>query len=137
MVDMEAAADRFQIADVLCRYAFAIDDQNWADLRHVFTPDCVAEYGRFGSFDGVEAVIAWMEPAHQGLTTQHAMANIVADVNGDAATARSYVTVTLQPAGAPMFRTGGQYVDALQRIDGAWRITRRSYSTIWEQRSGD
>lgn len=127
------AADRLEIFELLNRYGFAIDDKDWEALGEVFCHDCTADYGKFGSFEGATAVVDWMAPAHVGLTTQHAMANMVVKVDGDTATARSYVTVTLQPTGAKMFRAGGQYHDTLEKRDGRWQIKTRLYTTIWEQ----
>jgi len=125
-----------EITKLLHRYAFAIDDKDWAALHDVFNDDCVADYGSFGSFTGADAVCAWMESAHVGLTTQHAMANITIDVDGRLAHSRSYVTVTLQPEGGAMFRTGGEYRDTILEADGTWRIERRTYRTIWQQQLG-
>jgi 3-phenylpropionate/cinnamic acid dioxygenase small subunit len=124
---------RTRIADVLVRYCFAIDDKDWAALHEVFTPDCVADYGDFGLFEGADAVVAWMAPVHVGLVTQHALGNVLVTVDGDRAASRSYVTVTLQPDGGAMFRTGGSYRDELRRDGDRWRIARRTYATIWRE----
>ncbi|HRE03131.1 MAG TPA: nuclear transport factor 2 family protein [Ilumatobacteraceae bacterium] len=124
--------DRLDIAEVLNRYAFAIDDKDWVALGEIFTDDCIADYGPFGTFDGSAAVVDWMAPAHVGLTTQHAMANMVITVSGDTATARSYVTVSLQPDGHEPFRVGGAYHDEFRRTGDRWQISNRSYTTIWQ-----
>jgi 3-phenylpropionate/cinnamic acid dioxygenase small subunit len=129
MVDLAAHSE---ITSVLHRYAFAIDDKDWEGLRSVFTVDCTADYGKFGRFDSVDAVIAWMAPVHVGLTTQHSMSNIMIDVRGQTATARSYVNVTLQPDGAPPFHAGGGYADTLVAVAGGWRIATRTYTTLWQ-----
>jgi len=129
--------DQVAIAKLLHRYAFTIDDQTWDDLLDIFTDPCRADYGQFGSFDTAQAVTDWMRDAHVGLRSQHAIANVSAQVDGDRATARSYVTVTiLTTADAPsMLRTGGEYRDVLARLDGRWRIAERTYRTIWEEGS--
>jgi hypothetical protein len=129
--------DRTAIADLLHAYAFAIDDQAWERLLDVFAERCTADYGQFGSFESAQAVHDWMRDAHVGLTSQHAMANIVIDVDGDHATARSYVTVTIVRTDTPsaMLRTGGEYRDRLARVDGSWRISERAYRTVWQDGS--
>jgi ketosteroid isomerase-like protein len=134
-MDTETLADQVAITTVLHRYAFAIDDKDWQGLRDVFSVDCTADYGPFGRFEGIDAVVAWLAPVHVGLTTQHAMSNIVAQVTGRTATARSYVTVSLQPDDGPLLRVGGGYSDLLRQVDGQWRIAERVYSTIWQQQA--
>ena len=124
--------DRLAITELLHRYAFTIDDQTWDDLLDIFTDECVADYGQFGTFTTAQAVTDWMRQAHIGLKSHHAIANVTTDVEDDRATARSYVTVTiLTTTDSPaMLRTGGEYRDVLQRVDGCWRIAERSYRTI-------
>ncbi|HEY3485808.1 MAG TPA: nuclear transport factor 2 family protein [Ilumatobacteraceae bacterium] len=129
--------DHVAITQLLHRYAFTIDDQTWDDLLDIFTDSCRADYGQFGSFDSSQAVTDWMRDAHVGLKSHHAIANVTADVDGDRATARSYVTVTiLTTTETPsMLRTGGEYRDVLTRVDGRWRIAERDYRTIWQEGS--
>ncbi|MGD9996832.1 MAG: nuclear transport factor 2 family protein [Ilumatobacteraceae bacterium] len=129
--------DRTQIADLLHSYAFAIDDQDWGRLLDVFSDRCTADYGRFGCFESAQAVHDWMRDAHVGLTSHHALANVVIELRGDDASARSYVTVTIQRTDDPstMLRTGGEYRDRLSRVDGRWRISEREYRTVWQDGS--
>jgi 3-phenylpropionate/cinnamic acid dioxygenase small subunit len=131
--DSNGIADRLEIVDLLNRYAVAIDDKDWEALSEVFCDDCTADYGQFGTFNGVDAVVAWMAPTHADLTTQHAMANMVIAIDQDTATARSYVHVFLRPDQSPSFRVGGAYRDELRRVDGRWKIANRVYTTIWQQ----
>ena len=128
--------DHVAITELLNRYAFTIDDQTWDDLLDVFTDSCRADYGQFGTFDTAQAVADWMRGAHVGLTSHHALANISVKVDGERATARSYVTVTiLASAASSMLRTGGEYRDVLTRVDGRWRIAERTYRTVWQDGS--
>ena len=121
------------ITDVLHRYAFAIDDQRWDELRTIFTSECRADYGQFGTFDSSDAVADWMGDAHVGLISHHAISNIAVEVDGDRATARSYVTVSIVHAATDrLMRTGGEYRDVMVRIDGHWQICERRYRTIWQ-----
>src|SRR5690349_3273348 len=84
--------DHHQISDLLIRYATGIDRRDWPLLRTVFTTDCVLDYGEIGNWHGVDAVTEFMEQAHaMAGQTLHRITNVVVAVDGDRATARSYV----------------------------------------------
>src|SRR5262249_57417201 len=84
---------RFQIGDVLVRYASGIDGRDWALFRQCFTDACAVDYGDIGSWGSGDDVADFMRRTHDPLgPTLHRITNVVVDLRGDdAALARSYV----------------------------------------------
>ena len=91
MNDLDRDA-RQEIADVLVRYATGIDTRDWDLFRTCFTPDCLAEYADIGTWEGVDAITAFMTDSHAGMgPTLHRITNQAISAEVDGATARSYV----------------------------------------------
>lgn len=129
MTDM---SDRADITEVLLRYATGIDRRDWDTFRTAFTADCVLDYGEIGSFAGVAAVTEFMEQSHSMAGhTMHRLSNIVITLDGDGATARTYVDgLILAPDNASGVNAVGIYDDDLLRTDHGWRIARRVFTAV-------
>jgi 3-phenylpropionate/cinnamic acid dioxygenase small subunit len=129
---MSELQDRQDISDLLIRYATGIDRRDWDLFRTVFTPDCQLDYGQIGSWDGVEAVTAFMDVAHAGAGhLLHRITNQVIDLDGDRATARSYVDVWVMAAdNASGVNASGFYDDEIVRTGDGWRIARRKFTSV-------
>jgi 3-phenylpropionate/cinnamic acid dioxygenase small subunit len=127
--DREARQD---IGELLVRYASAVDGRDWELFRTCFTPDCRADYQDIGSWEDVEGLTRFMVDAHAGMGhTQHRISNPVITVEGDRASARTYVDlVGMTPDGASGINSIGWYDDELVRTEGGWRIARRQYRTV-------
>jgi hypothetical protein len=123
-------ADKEQIAEVLIRYATGIDSKDWALLRTCWTEDVDADYGEVGRFSGADAITDLMELLHSAMgPTYHRLSNFAIAVDGDRATARSYVHAVLQAIpddGASWVEALGHYDDELIRTTEGWRIARRT-----------
>ena len=133
---VRALRDRQEIADLLIRYAMALDRHDWALLRTCFVPDAVADYGTLeGRNEGIEAIIAVCHRALAGLdASQHLIANVVVDVDGDAASATCYLHAQhylVSASGANTFVVAGTYRDRIARTPEGWRITHRVLETTW------
>lgn len=124
--------DRADITDTLLRYATGIDRRDWDTFRSVFTPDCVLDYGQIGTFDGVDAVTAFMQQSHaMAGHTMHRLSNIVIDLDNDRATARSYVDgLILAQDNTSGVNAIGRYDDELVRTDAGWRIAKRVFTSV-------
>lgn len=124
--------DRQDISDLLIRYATGIDRRDWALFRTVFTSDCHCDYGAIGVWDGVDAVTEFMDVAHaQAGHLLHRITNQVVDVDGDRATARSYVDVWVMAAdNASGVNASGYYDDEVVRTSDGWRIARRTFTAV-------
>jgi 3-phenylpropionate/cinnamic acid dioxygenase small subunit len=129
---MSELQDRQDISDLLIRYASGIDRRDWDLFRTVFTPDCRLDYGQIGSWDNVDAVTEFMDVAHAGAGhLLHRITNQVIDLNGDSATARSYVDVWVMSAdNTSGVNASGYYDDEIVRTTDGWRIARRKFTSV-------
>jgi hypothetical protein len=117
-------ADRFEIGELLDRYAHAIDSWDWDLLRTVFTDDAVVDFSSVGQYvegeatiRGLDAIIAWYTMALEGFFgVLHFMGNHRVLLDGDRATAKSYMHVLSMPM-------GGVYETAAVRTPEGWRIS--------------
>jgi 3-phenylpropionate/cinnamic acid dioxygenase small subunit len=130
MTPDQRSSDHADIEQILLRYATGIDKRDWALFRTCFIDDAVGDYGDIGTFTGADNLTDFMIAAHGGFgTTNHMLTNFVIQVDGDRATARSYVHVVLAFAhGRDAWFDGvGTYEDTLVRTDSGWRIARRTF----------
>lgn len=125
----EFGDDRTQIADVLTRYATGIDRRDWALFRACWTDDIDADYGDTGQFTSADEICEFMTAAHAPMgDTHHCLSNIVIDVQGDNATARTYIHAVLMVAPSDpdaWVDVVGHYDDQLTRTTDGWRIYKR------------
>lgn len=124
--------DRQDISDLLVRYASGIDRRDWPLFRTVFTDDCQLDYGEIGSWNGVDAVVDFMERVHAlAGHTMHRLSNIAITLHGDTADARTYIDGLIMAADN---RSGvnaiGFYDDVIVRTAIGWRIARRKYTQV-------
>ncbi|MGO9855480.1 MAG: nuclear transport factor 2 family protein [Acidimicrobiales bacterium] len=122
--------DRADIEQLLVQYATGIDQRDWKLFRSCFTDDALGDYGDIGTFAGADSLTDFMIAAHGGFgSTNHMLSNFVIHVDGDRATARSYVHVVLAFAhDRDAWIDGvGTYEDTLVRTDSGWRIARRTF----------
>jgi hypothetical protein len=123
-------SDRDEIVELTVRYATAIDSLQYSLLTTVFTDDAQVDYGEVGQWAGGAEVAEFMEAAHVGAThTMHRMTNQAVDIDGDAATVRTYVDALI------LFEGGGAnpvgyYDDHVVRTGDGWRIARRTYTSV-------
>ncbi|MUL83052.1 MULTISPECIES: nuclear transport factor 2 family protein [unclassified Mycolicibacterium] len=133
---MTGQDDRQYIVEVLVRYATGIDRRDWRLFRTVFTDDCVLDYGEIGTWNGVDAVTEFMQQAHaMAGHTMHRLSNHAIAVDGDTATARTYVdSLIMSPESNPDNNSGvnavGFYDDELVRTAAGWRIARRRFTPV-------
>lgn len=124
----DARSDREQITDVLIRYATGIDTKDWELFRTCFTSDVRADYGSIGVWSDVDGITEYMTAAHAELSaTKHMMSNFVIAVDGDHASAVSYVHAVLVATREPpnWVDAVGHYVDEFVRTADGWRIRER------------
>jgi 3-phenylpropionate/cinnamic acid dioxygenase small subunit len=124
--------DREDITEVLVRYATGIDRRDWQLFRTVFTTDCALDYGDIGSWSGVDEVTTFMEQAHaMAGHTMHRLSNHAITIDGDTASARTYVDgLILGPDNASGVNAVGFYDDELVRTAEGWKIARRRFTAV-------
>lgn len=125
-------ADKQDIAEVVVRYSTGIDTRNWDLFRTCFTDNVLAEYDGIATWDSADAITDFMEASHADMGhTMHRLTNIVISVDGDAATARTYVDAVLMASdGQSGLNPRGIYEDQLVRTANGWRISHRHYTMV-------
>ena len=129
------AADRDvrqDVAEVLVRYATAIDRRDWALFRTCFTRDVHADYGEIGVWDGVDAITEYMTKVHAPMGhTLHRISNESVTRSGAGATSRAYVDlVAIAPDGKRGVHAIGFYDDELVHTADGWQIARRQFTQV-------
>jgi 3-phenylpropionate/cinnamic acid dioxygenase small subunit len=134
-------ADKEQIAEVLIRYATGIDSKDWPLFRSCWTDEIDVDYQQLGRFTSADALTEVMTRLHENMgPTYHRLSNFVIAVDGDRATACSYVhaVLMLQPDDSTNWVDAlGHYDDVFVRTQGGWRIRERLSRTARTLAGGD
>jgi 3-phenylpropionate/cinnamic acid dioxygenase small subunit len=124
-------SDHELVTDVLVRYATGIDTKDWALFRTCFTHDVRADYGEgVGSWSDVDGITEYMTVMHADmLDTKHMLSNFVITIDGDTASASTYVHAVLVVTDDPLtwYEPVGRYEDRLVRTPDGWRICERTF----------
>ncbi len=137
MSSQQELSDRFEIQDLLYRYAELIDRKQFDGLRDVFHEKSHIDYSAFGGSVGDrEETIAFLKKAMKLFpNTQHLNANVQITLDGDQARGRVMCLnpqqMTLPDGGSQVFLLGLWYVDEYRRTESGWRIYRRSEEKSW------
>ena len=130
-MSLREVSDRIAINDLLTRYTVAIDTKDYALLDTCFTPDAQVDYTTSGGTKGsYPEVRTWLEQVLQVFPiTMHFISNTSVELDGDRATARTYVInpmVFINPdESRHIFTVGAYYNDKLVCTDEGWRIAER------------
>lgn len=129
---MSLSEDQFEIQSLTQRYADAVMRRNADDWAACWATDGAWDLGQGEPIRGRENIKAtWIE-AMGGLSFVIFLVQpTIAKIDGDKATARSYVQETLQAADGTQFRVVGVYNDDIVREDGAWKFQGRSYHVLY------
>jgi len=135
--DTTTFADWHAINALLMTYAELVDAGRFADVAAMFehatyriqhgdSPDV-------SNYQGAAEVQAFCEQTRlypDGTPrTKHVVTNVVINVDGDRADARSYVTVFQQTDVLPLQPiASGRYTDRFERVAGTWRFADRLIS---------
>jgi uncharacterized protein (TIGR02246 family) len=120
-------SDKDQIRELLARYCFALDADRFDDMAALFTPDAVWETA-FGTGTGRAGIVSQARSIATGARPRriHLTTNIVIDLDGDTAAARSNWVVIQNTQSGPAIGSGGAYVDRLVKVDGQWFFQHRT-----------
>ena len=120
-------SDKDEIRELLARYCFALDADRFEEMAALFTPDGVWETA-FGTGTGRAGIVAQASSIATGPRPRrvHLTTNIVIDLHGDAATARSNWALIENSAAGPVIGSGGGYADRLVKVDGRWFFKHRT-----------
>lgn len=121
-------SDKDEIRELLARYCFHLDAEDFPAMAALFTPDGVWETA-FGTGTGRDGIVKQAQsiassggnrPRRVHLTT-----NIVIDLDGDGATVRSNWLLFQNSAAGPVIGSGGAYDDRVVKLDGRWLFRHR------------
>jgi 3-phenylpropionate/cinnamic acid dioxygenase small subunit len=122
------------ISRLLTRYAELIDAGRFSEAAAMFEHSTYAvrrdQGGISASYHGATEVMAFFSGTiiHEDGTprTRHLVTNVEIELDGDSASARSYVTVLQQTELLPLQPiASGRYLDRFERVDGEWRFAER------------
>lgn len=135
---LQALADRAEIAEIVLRYCRAIDRCDEALLRSCFHPDATHRHGGFegSSADFCTLALELVAPLE---LTHHQLGPVSIELRGDVAFTETYFTSlhrfgAIPPAGGRPYEdriARGRYLDRFERREGAWRIANRHGVTEW------
>ena len=141
------AADHYEIADALHRFAFGLDHGDTDSLASALTEDCLLDFrpaGRklgldFPKLTGRQAIVDALVPLLGPLDTSHTVSNLQIEVNEDSATLYGYVMAQhFMPRQGP--RPGSENALLMNRYDceltrdgQKWRFTRMVIDNAWAQ----
>jgi ketosteroid isomerase-like protein len=123
--------DRVAIADLLARYADAVDRRDLDALDAVFTADATIDFSAFGGSTGDLAATKQFLAESLGIfrRTQHMMGLPLVTVDGDRATARTTchnpMLIDNADGTTSVWLIGLWYDDDLVRTADGWRISHR------------
>jgi hypothetical protein len=133
MAHENPADDWHAIETLIMTYAERVDLGDYAGVAELFAHGTYrAEHGgAVTSQEGSDAVRGTFEQMVRRYDdgtprTKHVTTNVMVDLDGDTATARSYYTVFQQTDVLPLQPIiAGRYHDRFERVDGAWRFADR------------
>ncbi|MCF2533154.1 nuclear transport factor 2 family protein [Yinghuangia soli] len=135
--DNTAIADRFEITDLISRFALLLDEKRWDDAATVFAGDVAVHSPRGGELHGIGDVVGFIRRNEvEGQQTQHTTTDVLVDLDGDQAAVRTNgITYYYRDGEAPHF-TGGlrQQLTAI-RTPAGWRIREIRIMPAWTRDS--
>ncbi|MFG2002454.1 nuclear transport factor 2 family protein [Spirillospora sp. NPDC048911] len=133
-------SDRFEIGEVLARYALAVDSGRWELLDTVFTEDATLDYSSAGGITGSLAEakdwLAKMLPSWPG--RQHLIGPPLIAFDDDRAEVTAPFSDTLAPSRDTiradtkgLVQGGGWYHHRMVRTAGGWRSRALVLEQLW------
>jgi uncharacterized protein (TIGR02246 family) len=131
--DLDELLDREEIRNLVAHYMYAVDAKDWAAWADLLTDD-VRIVRPAGSHEGKEGAVEFAAATATGHETLHLSAGTVVDVDGDVATARSYLRRVARGTTSPtddVADTAGVFSWSFHRENGEWRIAVMEYEPQW------
>ena len=129
--------DRSELKDLAVRYFLATDDDDYATLARLFTPDATFAAGGFSGAETRESIIAFLQSAraNMGVTVHTPHYSLIEFAGPDSATGVVGAHLEIAMANQSLFGAV-RYYDQYRRIEGKWLFARRELRTIhmgpWE-----
>lgn len=118
-----------EIEDVITRYCFTFDDQDWDGLASLWTED--AAFVAAGmSFEGRDVLIDFLRTClPEGYRSKHMCSRSLVELDSDGVTAHARTDVVWIAANFENTIVG-RYVDTLVKRDGRWLFLRREEEPV-------
>ena len=123
--------DHVAIANLVFHYAELIDAGDFEGIGTLFADATITAEGSDVQWQGEQGITQMYVDSTRRYDdgtprTKHVTTNVMVEVDGDTATARSYYTVMQQTDVLPLQPIiCGRYHDAFAKQNGAWRFTDR------------
>ncbi|KKJ98520.1 nuclear transport factor 2 family protein [Micromonospora sp. HK10] len=130
---MSPVTDRAEIAELVARLAWALDERRFDDLRTVYAPDArtSSPRGTLAGLDEIVEVLRRTSPEEE--LTQHLNSDVVIDLDGDRAEIGAHQLVYFYRAGAaPHRRAGVRTRYTAVRTPAGWRLAQADISPLWQ-----
>jgi len=141
-VQISQIGDRQAIADLIARLGLMLDEKQFEDAPSILVDDVTVQTPG-GSSSGLGEVMAQAERTHT-VRTQHAITDVLIELNGDTAQARANQISTFAPdrpgarllvngveQASPYLTIGGLYRFGAVRTEAGWRLSRIESETLW------
>lgn len=125
---MSAVEDRLEILDLIARYSHTIDGRDYDAWVECFTPDgsLHSAMGVSSGHEELKTFAKTYEAARARMpSARHFMTNIAIVLDGETATSRSYVMITVSDPSGVRILFSGQYDDKLVKAGGRWKFKQR------------
>jgi uncharacterized protein (TIGR02246 family) len=131
---LQRLVDEAEIRDLLLAFAHALDDKDWSAYAATFTEDGVFEILGQRRVGRAEIAAGPARDLTRFDRTQHFSTNHVIVLDGDVATARSYLLAVHIPDAEQATQhadIGGTYRCACRRTDEGWRFSHVALEVWW------
>jgi hypothetical protein len=129
MTQDELVREKVAIAELIARYNYAIDHNDYQGWANTFAPDGVFQgvIGRFAAHAELDEFIASVKNlTASSPNLRHYVTNILPEINGNEARCTSFLLMTSTSAtGVTTIALAGEYEDRLVKLNGQWRFRER------------
>lgn len=129
---------RTDVRELLEKYLYALDFEDYNALEECFTDDAELTYDvKPYKFVGGRDLAVWVKTAHEAhqAHSAHVMGSMSLNFAGERVVARSFVVANLatpMDSGFAVKVRGIRYDDELVSGQSGWRICRRVHAPLWQ-----
>ena len=125
---MRVIEEKDAIRDLMTRYCLAIDAGRYEEWAQCFTEDGIFDSPILGKWQGWDALRAFTTKYREwtgDAQSRHCVMNILIDIQGQTATAESYLLLTHAAQGKTELVISGRYEDRIEKVGDQWRFKER------------
>ncbi len=129
---LEVMADRMAITEIIHMYARGVDRADADILKSTCWEDSELDYGGYKgpAYPFLEALPGGLK---NFVNTQHQISNTLIFLDGDKASAESYLTAHHRRPDDTEMTYIGRYLDKLEKRNGIWKLSYRKIVMTWHQ----